>query len=166
MIWCWLYQELIAKFPVCCPSMMHIKSSLSNIVSFSTFLGLLPSHGRASCLSSPCLSGQWCVQSSSSTEHACVQPTNSDCSFNSSCDSILFEINTMETTANSSGAIVENMPYHDHTLGVCAGKYSLVSFACKYSINKATNSSEDTNYFQSLLTKLRKLHPLCNYQVA
>jgi hypothetical protein len=85
--------------------------------------GVSTSFGRASCLSGPCESGSWCVQGASFTEHACLQPTSSDCSFEEDLCGFNGLYATI-TSKNSQSAIIENMPYHDHTFGNCAGNKS------------------------------------------
>ncbi|CAB4014661.1 macrophage mannose receptor 1-like, partial [Paramuricea clavata] len=85
--------------------------------------GVSTSFGRASCLSGPCESGSWCVQGASSTEHGCLQPTSSDCSFEDDLCGFNGFYATI-TSTNSQSAIIENMPYHDHTFGNCTGNKS------------------------------------------
>ena len=83
-------------------------------------LGVLTLFGRASCLSDPCDSGSWCVQGASSTEYSCVQPTSNDCSFEKGlCN--FGVIDAAVTATNNQNAIIENMPYHEHTFGICRG---------------------------------------------
>ena len=87
-------------------------------------LGTSALFGRASCLSNPCEPGLWCVQGTSSTEHVCVRPTNSDCSFEEGqCDLNTFYADI--ASSNNEGVINESLPFHDHTFGVCRGKYIL-----------------------------------------
>ena len=88
------------------------------------------SFGRASCLSGPCESGSWCVQGASSSEHTCAQPTSSDCSFEEGLCSFGGS-DVAVTTANNQSAILENMPYHDHTFGICRGNIIFIEYTYK-----------------------------------
>ena len=88
-------------------------------------LGISALFDRASCLSSPCALGSWCIQGASSAEHACVQPTTDDCSFEEGLCSFN-GVNTTITTTNAQNAISGSMPYYDHTFGICRGnKYRI-----------------------------------------
>jgi hypothetical protein len=110
-----------------CMSALVLRSCLRlrnwSVILYVVISGVSTSFGRASCLSGPCESGSWCVQGASSTEHACLQPTSSDCSFEEDLCGFNGLYATI-TSTNSQSAIIENMPYHDHTFGNCTGNKS------------------------------------------
>ncbi|CAB4025155.1 protocadherin Fat 4-like, partial [Paramuricea clavata] len=83
--------------------------------------GVLTSFDRGSCLSDPCESGSWCFQGRSSTQHACIQPTSSDCSFEDGLCNFSAS-GAAITTTNNQSAIAGNFPFHEHTFGICRAR--------------------------------------------
>ena len=61
------------------------------------------------------------MQGVSSTQRSCIKPASNVCSFEQGLCSFSVE-NAANTTTSTQGAIIENMPYHEHTFETCRGK--------------------------------------------